>query len=614
MSRIVRTTWCGVVVVLLGVLVCVPAAQAEKRLLRLRMDGEVLESPNDAAGLMALFGETQTRTLHDWTTMIRQAARDSDINGLALIVEQPLVNLAQVEELTGALADFRARHKPVYCYLDYGTNLSYALAAAADHITMAENSSLETVGLYGEMMFYKGLLDKIGVEADMMHCGAYKSFIEPYTRTEPSPEAAENIEWLFDSLYARWIQLIADGRGKSPDEVKALIDEAPLSAARALEAGLVDEVSSFSAFRERMHAEFGADVEVVDELQDEDALDIDLENPFAVFALLSQMMEGATEPETPGIGLIYIEGMIMVGRSDDSPFGGAMAGSTTLRALFEQARKDERIQAVVVRVDSPGGSALASDIIWEAAKRCAAEKPLIVSMGRVAASGGYYVSVPADTIFADAATVTASIGVGGGKIVWRELMEDKLGITTTEIKRGKHAGMMSLNSKWDESERAWLRGYMEETYTQFKSRITDSRGERLKKDIAELAEGRVFTGAQALELGLVDKLGGLSDALDFAAQKAGLGRDCELYILPKPSELAAFMSFMEKLVGDEGQDDFEIGMSARLRDHGLLRAALPVLRELAPRRCGEVIRGLQNLLILEKEHVGCFLPFVPDVH
>lgn len=613
MSRTMRSLACWTTLAAMGVLLCPAQAPAGDTVLRLRLDGPVMEAPNDTAGLMALLAEQEVNTLRKWVRTIRQAAGDADIDGLVLIVEQPEINLAQVEELTRAVQAFRARGKPVYCYMDFAGNASYALASAADHITLAENSVLDTVGLYGGMMFFKGMMDKIGLQADMMHCGAYKSALEPFTRTKPSPEATENVDWLLDSLYERWVGLIADGRKLSPTEVKKLIDMAPLSAEQALEHKLVDEVSSFPAFKKMIQKEFGKDVKTLKKYEEGVGTEIDWNNPFAVFQFFSQMMEGVKEPTKPGIGLIYLEGLITVGTSDDSLLLGSTAGSTTLRAALEKARQDDKIKAVVLRVDSGGGSALASDIIWKAATRCAEEKPLIVSMGRVAGSGGYYVALPADTIFAEATTITGSIGVVGGKIVWKSLMEDKLGITMTEFTRGKRAALMSPNRMWNDDERAWMTAYMNTVYEQFKGRVIKSRGDRIERELEEIAGGRVYTGEQALKLGLVDKLGGLSEALELAAGKAGLGRDYEVYVLPKPSELEEVLALLRKLMGQEEEDEFEIAASARLCRDPLLRAALPLVRQLGPQQMSEVLRGLGNLAILQREHVGCFMPFVPQV-
>jgi protease-4 len=600
----------GWTILMIGASLVLPqSAWAGKKVLRVVFDGPVLEAPDENAQLFAILGGTEARTLRDWVGLIEKAKEDSEIDGIAMIVEQPQLGYAQLEEISRALDDFRDSGKKVYCYIDYAGNGAYALACAADHITLAEYSDLWITGLHAELSFYKGLLDKIGVDADMMHCGAYKAALEPFTRTEPSPEFAENINWLLDGIFNRWVGMIAESRGLSIEDVKLAVDRAPLSAQDALELKLVDKVSSFPDFKKMIYKEFGKDAEVVKKLEGESKLDLDFENPFAMFQMFaerfSKLVEEASEPAKPGIALIYIEGPIIVGKNDTSPFGGASAGSTTIRAAFEKAREDDSIKAVVVRVDSPGGSALASDIMWKAATRCGQEKPVIVSMGDVAGSGGYYVSIPGDTIFAEETTLTASIGVVTGKLVWNDLMEGKLGITTTEFDRGKHAGLLSMNRPWTEGERAWMLEYMTSVYEQFKGRIMSSRGERLKGDLDDMAGGRVFTGKQALELGLVDKIGGLSDAIDFTAKKVGL-EEYEIYLLPKPMD---FADFIAKLMEEDVEDEWEISLSpVGVTSDPLLRAATPLLENLAPRQLRNIARSLQNLMTLQREHVGCFMP------
>ncbi len=609
-------TLAGFMTLVVGYALLAPStALAQKHVLRLRVDGPLLESVNESSGLMAMLNQSKVTTLHEWVTNVRQAAQDPEIDGLVLIIEQPIMSLAQMEEISRTMGMFSAKSKPVYAYLDFASNLSYALASSADHITLAETSEVAIVGLHAELSFYKGLLDKIGVQAEMLHCGAYKSAVEPYTRTEPSAEAAENINWLLDGLFEGWIGMIAAGRDLTPERVKELVDLAPLSAEQALEYKLVDEVSSFGAFKKAMCKQFGSDVVMLKEYDPDEGVEIDTNNPFAIFQIFAKVLEGAEEPTEPGVGLVYVDGAIMVGKSDDSLFGGTTAGSTTVRAALEAARLDDTVKAVVLRVNSPGGSALASDIIWNAATRLASEKPLIVSMGGVAASGGYYVAIPGDTVFAEATTITGSIGVLGGKMVWKELMEDKLGITTTEFSRGRHAGLFSMNRTWNDSEREWITGYINEVYDQFKGRVMESRGEQLKKDIEDLAAGRVFTGKQALELGLVDELGGLSDALALAAKRGGLARDCNVYNFPKQSEFAAMLNLFEMLAGGgDDKDEFEMSVGMQLRHDPLMRAALPLIRKLAPGQIRGLTRAMQDMMILRTEHVGCFAPLVPEIH
>ncbi len=595
-----------------------PAGLAARQVVRIVLDAPVLEAPSPDAELAALFGQ-KPQTLRTLLETIRKAGEDANVAGIALVIDEPQISLAQVEELSRALQSLRAKGKKVFCYMDYAENASYALAAAgADHITLAETSTLWINGLYTELSFYKGLLDKIGVQAEMLQCGAYKGAAEPFSRTEPSPELAENINWLLDGIYDRWIELIAQGRGLDPAKVRAAIDAAPLDAVPAREHGLVDAVGSFSEFRRMLQREFGEDVEIIKDL-DKEKFKLDLNNPFAIFELFQKVMAEAQEkPGKTAVGLIYVEGAITTGKSaQDFMSGGSTAGSTTVRAALEKALRDENIKAVVMRVNSPGGSALASDIIWDAATRLARSKPLVVSMGAVAGSGGYYVSIPGETIFAEATTITASIGVVGGKLVWKDLWEGKIGINTAEFQRGRNAALFSLNRPWNEQERQWMLTWMNNIYEQFKGRIRASRGQRLRGDLEQMAGGRVFTGRQALERGLVDRIGGLQDAIEYAAGKAGLSK-YDVVLVPKPKDL---MQILAELFGQEREDEYELAPSAArtglhmaaLGQDPLLRAALPLIRQLAPHQVRQLVAGLRKAAIIHHEHVGMFMPFELEI-
>lgn len=591
--------------------VVVDSALAAKSILRLRLDGPVMEAPAQDAEMAVLFGGQKPNTLHELVDKIHAAAKDANINGIAMIIESPQVSIAQVEELTRALRDFRAAGKKVYAYLDYATNSSFALACAADHITLAEYSTLDIRGLNAELSYYKGLLDKLGMVADMLHCGAYKSALEPYTRTEPSKEAAENINWLLDGIYTRWIQLMADGRKLSPQQVTEAVDIGLLDAKPALDRKMIDAVGTFADYTQMMHKEFGDDAKVVKNYPSDEELDIDIdpENPMAMFMQMSKVFEkilgaNAENESKDGIGLIYVDGPITTGKSQQGGFmGGASAGSTTVRAAFEEALKDDHVKAVVLRVDSPGGSALASDIIWNAARRLSKSKPLIVSMGGVAGSGGYYVAIPGQTIFAEESTITGSIGVVGGKIVWNGFWEGKLGITTTAFTRGKSAALMTTTRAWTDDERNRMQNWMNGVYDQFKGRVTESRGDRIKGNLEDLAGGRVYTGKQALEHGLVDKIGGLSDAIAFAADKAGL-KDYDVYDIPKKKD---FLEAIKTLMGEESDDEFEISASPLAADP-LARSLGALIREIAPEQAHTLFNAAYRLMILDREHVGCFMP------
>lgn len=606
-----RKSWVAMSLALVAGMALVPdEALAGKKLLRLKFDGAILESPQPDASFMVLFGQEPPRTLRDWVTDIDKAAKDSTIAGAVMVIDNPSFNLAQVDELSRALRAFREKGKKVYCYTDTASNGTYALACAADHITLAENSSVDIVGLHAELDYYKGAMEKLGCEMEVLTCGAYKAALESFVRSEPSEEFLANMNWLLDGIYARWIQLMAEGRQQSVEQIQSSVDSAPLEAHEALQRKLVDAVGSWADFRQMLRKEYGSDVEILKTYGAKDKLDIDFENPFAIFSMFSDLMEKArTKSQKPGIALIYIEGPITTGKSQqDMLISGGSAGSTTIRAALDKAADDDTIKAVVVRVDSPGGSAVASDIIWKAASRLAKQKPLIVSMGAVAGSGGYYVSIPGDTIFAEEATITGSIGVVGGKLVWNGLWEGKLGVTTTELNRGKRAGLMSMNRKWSDDERSAMRKYMDNVYEQFKGRIQASRGDRLKGNLDDMAGGRVFTGRQALERGLVDQIGGLSDAIRHAASKAGLS-DYEVYVLPKQKDLGDILA---SITGKTLEDEYEVSLALPSLDR-LLGDALPTLRQFAPDRFRSLALAMQQLLVIERERVSCWMPVTPRI-
>ncbi|MCC6359167.1 MAG: signal peptide peptidase SppA [Phycisphaerales bacterium] len=587
-----------------------PPAEAGKKVLRMKLDGAIAEAPSKDADLMSILGGGgKQRSLYEWVEELDKVAADPEFAGVVMIIDEPSIGIVHVEELTRSLAAVRAKGKKVLAFMDSAGNSVYPLATAADHISLSENSDLSIVGLHAEAEYYKGLLDKVGLEMDMLHCGAYKSALEPFVRTEPSKEARENIDWLLTGIYDRWIQLMADGRKLSVEQIKAAVDQAPIVAAEALKLKLIDAVESFDDFSQRIRKEFGQDCEVVKKYKSgDDDFEFDMNNPFALFQKINEMMEeAASSKEATGIAIIYLEGGITTGKSTVDFFGGGRSvGSTTFRAAFDEATENDAIKAVVLRVNSPGGSALASDIIWKAATRCAKKKPLIVSMGGVAGSGGYYVAIPGDTIFAEESTITASIGVVGGKMIWKGLWQDKLGINTVEFNRGKNAGLMSTMSKWTDAERAFMMKYMDSIYEQFKGRIKTSRGERIKGDLESMAGGRVFTGKQALERGLVDKIGGLQDAVRLAAKKAGLDtKDLKIHNLPREKD---FADVLREIFGEESKDEYEIRTEIRASLDSVLGGLAPTLRTVAPERFRALSRAFEQLMVLDREHVSCYMP------
>ena len=295
-----------------------------------------------------------------------------------------------------------------------------------------------------------------------------------------------------------------------------------------------------------------------------------------------------------------------------SPFlSGSEARGPAIRKALDEAARDDSIKAVVLRVDSPGGSAVASEIILDATKRVKAKKPFVVSMGDVAGSGGYYVACGSDTIFADETTITGSIGVVGGKFA-TNAMWNKIGITFKSYQRGKHAGMLASDHTFTPEERKRMQGWMDEIYGVFKGHVVAIRGKRLKKPIDELAGGRVYTGRQALELGLVDKIGTLRDAIDHVAAQAKI-KDYEVRVVPEPK--SAFERLLEEAAGEQeekpGLDTAGPRRPRAGRPASLIAMAMPYLRDLDPQRVAVIVRALERLQLMQQE--GAIL-MMPELH
>jgi len=552
------------------------------------------------------------QTLHELLKRFKRAQKDESLQAVVLTFDDPQLGWAQIQELRKAITALRAADKDVYCLLETVTAGAYQLATAASRICMVPTGDLQLMGLHVEQPYLKGLLDKIGIEADIEHIGAYKGAGEPFTRTGPSDEAKAMLDWLVDDLFDQMVQTIADGRQMTPQKVRALIDRGPFTAKQAVEVKLVDEVTYAEEFLESLCERYDKAITLVHNYGQEEEPGIDFSNIFALFNSLGKAMAKGTITSKQSVAVIYVDGMIVSGRTEDDPFGDSgRVGSTSIRRVLNKACRDDTIKAVVLRVNSPGGSALASDIIWHAASDLASEKPLIVSMGNVAASGGYYVSAGAKMIFADPGTITGSIGVVGGKIVTKGFW-DWLGVSFYEKSIGANADLFNTNRKWDDRQRKMMRKYMQDVYEAFTDRVIRGRKDRLKKDLDQLAGGRVYTGKQAEANGLVDKLGGLQDAIAFAATEAGIKR-YDIRLLPEPKNF--FDYFFKGMRDDADDDSVDLSLTKRAVNNGgwTLKAPgvadfLDLLRASDPIRAKMVLGLLQRVELLAKEHALLVMP------
>ena len=489
-----------------------------------------------------IFGELQPH-MREVIARLDKAAKDDKIAGVVLRLRNPEMGLGKVDELRGAIARLRAAGKKVYADVDEAQTKDYLIASACDEIVMPVSGSLLITGLQAQVMFYKGLLDKLGLDAQFIQIGDYKGASEPLTRTDMSPEFRKQFEAVIDDYYQQMLETIAADRKLDKAKVKELIDEGLFTAQQAKDVGLVDRIGYEDELADRIKEQLKVDEVVFDRQYGRKKVDTDFSG-FGGFMKLMEVMMGV-EPasatsKAPKIALIYAVGPIMTGESASSAFSEeSSVGSDTIVKALREVEKDAKVKAIVLRVDSPGGSALASDLIWREVTR--SKKPFIVSMGDVAASGGYYISMGAAKIYAEPGTLTGSIGVVGGKIALKGLF-DKIGVTTQTISRGKNSGVLSSLEPFTDSERAAWKRMMTDVYKQFTSKAAEGRKMPLDK-LEQLAGGRLFTGRMAVANGLADKLGTLSDALADAKHMAGFNPDdkVELQILPKPK------SFFEQL-------------------------------------------------------------------
>ncbi len=588
-----------------------PEKKAPATLVVLHLDGPVTETPS--ADDFPLSGGKSV-ALRDLVSRIDKAAKDPAVKGLVLLVDGAAIGTAQKEELRQAMARFRAAGKEIPAHVDSCSMGEYALVCGANRLSAVPTADLWITGMHGEAMFLRGLLDKLGVQPDFLTCGAFKSAAEQFMRKQPSPEADAMQNWLMDSIFDTYLRLIATGRNVDVAKAKAWVDAGPYTAGRAKDAGLIDAVEHRQEFEAHLKSQFGSDVVFDRKYGEKQAPKIDFGNPFAIFKLLGEAANEAKSKKStkPSVAVVYVDGAINLGSGGGSLFDAAGGGaySTPLRKALNEAARDDSIKAVVLRVDSPGGSAVASEIILDATRRVKAKKPFVVSMGDVAGSGGYYVACAADTIFADESTITGSIGVVSGKLVTNPMWE-KFGVTFKSYQRGANAGMLASDHPFTPEERKRMQAFMDEIYEVFRGHVKAIRGDKLKKPLDDISGGRVYTGRQALELGLVDRIGTLDDAIRFVAEKANLS-DYEVRALPEPK------NFIEQILeassgGKEDKHHLETAASRPRIGLSLIDVAMPELKHLDPARLRLVRQALRQLETLHREGVSLSMPlyFIP---
>ncbi|MFO7769518.1 MAG: signal peptide peptidase SppA [bacterium] len=458
---------------------------------------------------VTLFGilPIEEDTLLDLLITLRGIADDPDAGGVVLRLGGEGTGWAARQEIRDGLRSVREAGKEVIVWAESLGMGGLYLASAADSVFVPPSGSVELTGLAFELEFLAGTLEKLGVEAEFVKIDEYKSAPERFTRTAPSEENLEMTRWLLDSYVGQFKGALRGGRGVTPGRVDAWFDHGPFTGPEALDAGLVDGL----AYSDQVlgEGEGARGREIVSRRRWEEGRHLRTARWF--------------DPLRPRVAVVYATGAIVSGESGTDLLQGSLMGAETVVRTLRRAREDPFVKAIVLRVDSPGGSSLASDMIWREVDRTVSEaggKPLVVSMGNAAASGGYYISCAADQVVARAGTVTGSIGIFGGKFDLSGLYE-KIGYSVVRVEEGAFAGAYSMHRGLTDAERLRLEEVLQQGYDRFVGRVADGRG-MSRQEVEGIARGRVWTGAQAVENGLVDRLGGLLDAAVIAAEQAGL--------------------------------------------------------------------------------------------
>jgi protease-4 len=554
---------------LLYLLIAREPSVASNSMLVLRVGGNLAEiAPSDVLGYLR---GVRTPTVRSIVENLRKARVDSRVSAVLLKptgFESPF--WGKVQEIRDAVLEFRKSGKPVYAYLEYGGDREYYLATAADKVYLMPSSPLDLNGIATYELFLRGTLDKIGAYPDLHHIGDYKTAVNLFTEKGYTDAHKEMDESLNRDLYEQLVRGIADGRKKSDAELRALIDQGPFLPEDALRAGLVDDVK----YEDQVEEALRTARRLGDRRIDTDD-----------YARISPTSLGLNRG--PRIAVIVASGTITTGRSGFDPINGGIVGSDTLVDYIQQARKDRSIRAVVLRVDSPGGSAAASDAVWRAlniAKRARADWPIIASMSDLAASGGYYIAMPAHIIVAEPSTLTGSIGIFGGKIVTGGTYE-KLGAHIQSTSIGKHAEMESPARPFNAEELTKVQEQLQAFYDQFVEKVADARRSTPEK-IDQIAQGRVWTGRQAKRNGLVDELGGLDRAIAIAKQRAKLPADREVELVVFPPRKSFYEILTDQFSGASEQAAMSAWISANLTS-GEIEALRTIRGPLALFRRGE---------------------------
>ena len=525
----------------------------------------VLGTP-DRIERVELSGDISTRELTKLVLRLRAIARDDAAKAVIVMFDGVGGGWATLQELRAELVRVRNAGKKVFAYMVSGTGRDYFIASAANKIYVDPAGGLRLVGMAGTTMYFRGAFDQVGVAPQFEKIAEYKSAPEQFTEVRPTETAIKMYDELYESLWQQWLAAVAEGRKLSVDEVKALVDAGPYSAGDlAKNQKLVDAVAPPDKISSLIVAEIGR-----------------------VYPVQGPSTDRPERWKRPGVAIIYVDGDITDGKSQSIPIlGRQFAGGETLVAALTAARSDSRVGAIILRIDSPGGSALASELVSREVFATRGVKPILCSFSDLAASGGYFIAAGCDVIFTDPMTITGSIGIFYGKFDLSGLIK-KLGIATFTHKRGVHSDMESLFRPFSDDERKVLLDKLRYMYSRFVGAVSEGR-KLTKEQVDGLGRGHVYTGAMAKPIALADRLGGIGDALDEAKKRIGLSPETKVTLFELPSDTP---SLLAKLTG---------GLLGQAQAQATSILEVPVVREL--------LRGVPSSILMGPDSAQARLPY-----
>jgi protease-4 len=514
-----------VVLVVVAAAVMMAGGVRRDTVIELTIGGDIVEDKDDS--LVSVLLQSDATLLRDITGAIERAAGDDRVNGIMVVLKPFRMGMGKVQEIRDAVADLRAKGKWAIVYADSmgefsGGNAMYYLATAFDEIHLAPPGDVNLYGLLSVTPFLRGTLDKLGIYPDFDSIGKYKNAKDIYTEKTMTEAHREATMTYLQDWYGQIVSGIAEGRKMDRAAVESLVNAGPLTGAEALEKRLVDKLAYHDEFEDAARQRNGGD--------------------------LHTMKAGDYLSKRGGrgggrrIAVITGNGIIVTGRSSSDPTGTVVMGSDTITRAFREAREDSGIKAIVFRVDSPGGSAVASDVIWRETQLARQKKPVIISMSDLAASGGYYVSAGATRIVSQPGTITGSIGVVAGKMVTSGLY-DWVGLNREVVGIGDHATYFYDGTRYTPEQKEIYWKFMRKVYDQFTGLVAQGRG--MERDAVDrIGQGHVWTGQRAKDLGLVDELGGMKKAVELAKKEAGIGEDEPVRLVYLPEKRSFFQTLL----------------------------------------------------------------------